>query len=221
MHAKENSLMSSVLLPISARRRTQFSILVCKIEFHFWPKLLICSISHTIYFHEMLRIDSWRSHALYSRGTSLTYGYLINPMRVRSIWLSRTHIQNPASILKLNNTLKKCLDLLMLKFWVCRSKGYKVTSCQSWTSQEKVCRFGHSSWSVCKRDRPKFEDARSQIILKVWRPETLQPFDLQTSDFHPQKIYSYFKGSNNFKMLAVFWRWVLPSQSELISMGFV
>ena len=32
-----------------------------------------------------------------------------------------------------------------------------VTSCQSWSSQEKVCRFGHSSQSVWKRFRPRFE----------------------------------------------------------------
>ena len=35
---------------------------------------------------------------------------------------------------------KKGLDISLLKIGVCRSKGCKVTSCQSWRSQEKVCR---------------------------------------------------------------------------------
>ena len=30
-------------------------------------------------------------------------------------------------------------NLKFLEFGVCRSKGLKVTSCQSWRSQEKVC----------------------------------------------------------------------------------
>ena len=44
--------------------------------------------------------------------------------------------------------------------------GFKVTSCQSWSSQEKVCHFSHSSRSVCKRIRPGFENAGGPVILK-------------------------------------------------------
>ena len=54
------------------------------------PNKLLISIQHT-----------------YSRGTSLTYGYLINPMKIRSLWLSKTHVQNSASILKLDTLCKK------------------------------------------------------------------------------------------------------------------
>ena len=47
---------------------------------------------------------------MYSRGTSLTYGYLINPMKMKSLWEDKNHPKNAASLLILN-------VLLMLKIW--------------------------------------------------------------------------------------------------------
>ena len=43
--------------------------------------------------------------------------------------------------------------------------------------------FGLYGQRVCKRLWPRFENARGQIILKVWWPVTFQPFDLQTPNF--------------------------------------
>ena len=43
--------------------------------------------------------------------------------------------------------------------------------------------FGLYGQRACKHLRPGFENARGQIILKVWWPVTLQPFDLQTPNF--------------------------------------
>ena len=80
-------------------------------------------------------------------------------------------VQNPplkcCQHIEIRYTVRKRVDLFMLKFWVCRSKGCKVTTCQSWSSQEKVCHFGHSTQSVCKRIRPRFEHTRGQIILEI------------------------------------------------------
>ena len=69
------------------------------------------------------------------------------------------------------------------KFEVCRSKGCKVTSCQSWSSREKVCRFSHSSPSVCKHDWPGFEDARGQVILKVYGWQLCSPLTYKPQIF--------------------------------------
>ena len=115
---------------------------------------------------------------IYSYETSLTYGYLINPMKMSSLWLTKTHVQNAASILKLYTLWNMAQISKCWKFWVLRSKGCKVTSCQSWSSQEKICRFGHSTRIVCNRIRPRFELGQGRIILKVWWQVTLQPFDL-------------------------------------------
>ena len=55
----------------------------------------------------------------------------------------------------------------------------------------KLCAFtlfGLYGRRVCTRLRPKFENARGQIILKVWWPVTLQPFDLKTPNFQHLKI---------------------------------
>ena len=42
----------------------------------------------------------------YNRRTLLTYGYLINPMKMRSLWPSKTHPQNAFSSLKLDTLWK-------------------------------------------------------------------------------------------------------------------
>ena len=41
-----------------------------------------------------------------------------------------------------------------------------------------------SSPSPTNANRPRFEIARGQIIVKVWWPVTLQPFNLQSPNFH-------------------------------------
>ena len=48
--------------------------------------------------------------------------------------------------------------------------------------------FGLYCQRVCKRLRPRFENARGQIILKVWWPVPLQPFNLQIQTFKHWKI---------------------------------
>ena len=55
--------------------------------------------------------STWR----YSRGTSLTYGYLINPKKIRSLSLSKTHLKNAASILKLDTLWKKSFRSFIAK----------------------------------------------------------------------------------------------------------
>ena len=81
--------------------------------------------------------------------------------------------------------------------------------------------FGFYGQRVCKRHLPRFENTRGQIILKVWWPVTLQPFDLQTPNFQHWKIYLLFKLCRNCKGLAAFWGWVLPCQIDLIYIGVI
>ena len=68
------------------------------------------------------------------------------------IWLLNKPYVNEATLTGQNQLLKCCLPVeLFTKFekgidlskcGVCRSKGCKVTCCQSWRSLEKVCHFG-------------------------------------------------------------------------------
>ena len=56
-----------------------------------------------------------------------------------------------------------------------RSKGCKITSCQSWRSEKNPATRPDSNQTRVARVRV-LDD---QIIFKVWQATTLQPFDLQ------------------------------------------
>ena len=55
-----------------------------------------------------------------------------------------------------------------------------------------------------RSSRPGLEFAWGQIILKVWWLVFLQPFDLQTLNFHYQKTQTPLKLCQKFKRLALF-----------------
>ena len=52
---------------------------------------------------------------IYSYETSLTYGYLISSMKMRSLWEGKTYAKNTTSPMNLDYILKRRLDLSMLK----------------------------------------------------------------------------------------------------------
>ena len=69
--------------------------------------------------------------------------------------------------LEISKTLRKGLDLLLLKILDLFVKGLQSYCCQSWSTREKVCRFSHFSQSVCKRIQPGFEPAQGHFLFKV------------------------------------------------------
>ena len=81
--------------------------------------------------------------------------------------------------------LKRGLDLSILKIW-----GLLVKGLQSYQlSKLEVTRKSlPTSPGPSRTSLPRFEPGRSRIILKVWWPVTLQPFALQTPNFHHWKF---------------------------------
>ena len=81
-------------------------------------------------------------------------------------WHGKKSKQNTiASLFIFSMLFVKGLDLSNLKIWGLWAKGFKVTSCQSWRSQEKVCRpapaplepVGQDSWSPRVESFSKFD----------------------------------------------------------------
>ena len=117
---------------------------------------------------------------LYSYETSLTNGYLISPMKMRSLWEGKTYAKNTTSLINLCYILKRGLDLSILKIWGLLVKGlqsYQLSKLE--VTRKSLPTSPGPSWT----NRPGFELYRGQIILKVWWLVTLQPFDIQTSNF--------------------------------------
>ena len=100
--------------------------------------------------------------------------------KMRSLWEGKTYAKNTTSPLNLCYILKRGLDLSILKIW-----GLLVKGLQSYQlSKLEVTRKSlPTSPGPSRTSRPGFELYRGQIILKVWWPVILQPFDLQTPNF--------------------------------------
>ena len=114
------------------------------------------------------------SRGMYSYETSLTYGYLISPMKMRSLREGKTYAKNTTSPMNLCYILRRGLDLSILKIW-----GLLVKGLQSYQlSKLEVTRKSlPTSPGPSRTSRPGFELYRGQIILKVCWLVILQPFD--------------------------------------------
>ena len=82
-------------------------------------------------------------------------------------------LTRPLKVPRILNTTDLCLHRNRDTMHPFRSKGCKVTDCQSWRSQKKSVALAITA------DRVQLCVARAGIILKVSLMVTLQPFDLQ------------------------------------------
>ena len=105
--------------------------------------------------------------------------------KMRSFWEGKKYSKNTTSPLNLCYILNRGLDLSILKIW-----GLLVKVLQSY--QLSKLEFTRKSLPTgpgpTRISRPRFEPGHLQIILKVWLPAILQPFDLQTPNFQHWKI---------------------------------
>ena len=100
--------------------------------------------------------------------------------KMRSLWEGKTYAKNTTSPLNLCYILKRGFDLSILKIW-----GLLVKGLQSYQLSKLVVtrKSLPRSPGPSRTSWPGFELYRGQIILKVWQMVTLQPFNLQTSNF--------------------------------------
>ena len=159
---------------------------------HFYSKLLNASTTHASYFlYKVMKIGLWLivHFDLYSYETSKTYGYLISPMKMRSFWEGKTYAKNTTSPLNLCYILERGLDLSILKIWGLLVKGlqsYQLSKLE--VTRKSLLSSPGLTWTS---SRPEFEITRGQVILNVWWPVTLQPFDLQTLNFQQYKVLTF------------------------------
>ena len=107
------------------------------------------------------------------------------PMKMRSLWEGKTYAKSTTSPLNLCYISKTGLDLLILKIWGLLVKGFQSYQLSKLEVTRKSLPTGpgpsRTSW-------PGFELYRGQMILKVWWPVILQPFDQWTPNFQHWKI---------------------------------
>ena len=105
---------------------------------------------------------------------SLSKGYEVNPMKMISLWESKTFSILPASWTQ-GSVHQTAAKLLPVKMRVLKKKYH----------------FGHYRWSVCNQMSPWFQSAWVLIILKVLWMASLQLSDLQTL-YHLYSMVSTF-----------------------------
>ena len=154
--------------------------------------------------HRSSRLFVFRfiSFPKYSYGHSLTYGYLISPMKMRSLWEGKTYAKNTTSPLNLCYILKRGLDLSILKIWGLLVKGLQSYQLSKLEVSKKSLPYGPGpSRPVCPGSIPgevksfsKF-DGRSFCSPLTYRP---QIFNIWRSKSF-QKCVEISKGYQHFK----------------------
>ena len=139
-------------------------------------------------------LDNFRFLSLTARGQQISMDIIVVCIKeaTKPIWWSKWgHFDRAKPIFK--------ILLASWTFYIIE-KGFRYSNSENLGSVGqraaklqaiKLCActlFGLYDQRVCKCHWPGFENAQGQIILKVWWPVTLQPFDLQTPNFQNQKI---------------------------------
>ena len=100
---------------------------------------------------------------MYSYETSLAYGYLISPMKMRSLWKGKTYAKNTTSPLNLSYISKRGLDLSILKI-----QGLLVKGLQSYQLSA-----GHKKKSADQPRPLSNQSPRIQVVLGLNHSQSL------------------------------------------------
>ena len=146
----------------------------------------------------------------------LTYGYLIGPMKMRS--LRHTLKMLPASWTP--NLHQKEVKIFPYRYFgVCRSKGCKMTVLQ--TLRMVWIRSESNLGGLVRVGQGQETDFFLELLL--WKLVTLLPFDLQTPKYIicVERSKSLWKIYLQFNRLVGFLGSILLSQSDFISIGLI